>query len=1395
MKKFLIFMIVLLLAIGFTGFAIKKGYLKKEEVKYVTFSYDDGIYENYKCKIKESKINCMVIEPSNPKAEFMGWYDSDDNKVDIEGDFTEEVTLHPRYLTDTIAEKAKKTEKKHIITFNMNGGIGNISKIEVEYEGQLYALKKLPTRSGYTFLGFYDNKDYNKGKQYYNENGESIRNFDKASNTTLYAGWSKDVVKEIDTPVSEIIEEPVEEETNEYKITFNSNGGTGGQSGSITNLYGESLPEIETKKPVKNGYDFMGWYDNANWTKGTQYYNKNGISVRKYYKKNDLILYAGWEEEQVVIPEPIPEPEPMAEEAKYTVSFDANHGSGGQSTPVIVKYGESMPSIAKRAPTRNDYTFMGWYDNPDWTKGTGYYKADGSSARTYNKKENIKLYAGWEKKEAKITTYTVAFNANGGTGGQSVSVKATYGSAMPTISTTAPTRIGYSFMGWYDNSDYTKGTQYYTKSCVSAKNFDKKSAVTLYAGWKANIFNVAYNANGGTGTTSSQTCTYDGICTLKANAFRKSGYTFIGWKKDNTGTTIAASSSIKNVVSSGTVTYYAQWAVVKYTVAFNANGGTGGQSVSVKATYGSAMPTISTTAPTRIGYSFMGWYDNSDYTKGTQYYTKSCVSAKNFDKKSAVTLYAGWKANIFNVAYNANGGTGTTSSQTCTYDGICTLKANAFRKSGYTFIGWKKDNTGTTIAASSSIKNVVSSGTVTYYAQWEARSYMVSFNANGGTGGQSTNVTATPDKAMPAISTTAPTKTGYTFMGWYDNSNYTKGTQYYTKTGASARNFNKTSNITLYAGWKAKTFTASFDLNNGTGTKPSNVTVTYDSAMPKLNSTTPSRSGYTFKGWYDKNDYTKGHKYYNIDGTSARPYDKVADITLYAGWEQNKVTTYTVTFNKNGGSGGQSVSVKATYGSAMPTISTIAPTKSDHIFLGWYDNKNFKTGIQYYTSDGKSARKYDVKGDITLYAGWLAADTFIVKYNCNGGTGTIESDTFKKGNIFVPKVNTCTKEGYNFEKWSPYKTAINSVNWTFKNIDNYAENGKYSIKNNIITLYARWIEKKTSTGTQKLKLTSKTLVDDCAQVIGTRNWNYNGKYDIYCKYESPTLKYYIERPYQANMSNYNSIANKGIIITQIWIKDFAKQLKVAISPVDSNYRDGRRKTWRPDEIIENEIKTKKYSTKGLFGVNASPMVSDKFYTKAPMSWRNSPALEYWKNNGEVLRNAIDDSYSKALSTKIVYGISKDGEFKHYKMSRDDSKKVRVAINNRIAEYIENDGIKDTFTWRPILIDSGVKTDSNSETGQIHGFCQIDKNNYVVITTMVPPNRDAREQSRMRANNPTSSSFMQDKMLEYGCQYGVLFDGGGSIATFSKKNTADSFVGPGYAHDYRTGADVLYFVEQ
>ncbi|MBP3316430.1 MAG: InlB B-repeat-containing protein [Alphaproteobacteria bacterium] len=161
-------------------------------------------------------------------------------------------------------------------------------------------------------------------------------------------------------------------------------------------------------------------------------------------------------------------------------------------------------------------------------------------------------------------TYTVSFDANGGSGGQSSSVTATYDSDMPSISTTAPTRTGYTFMGWYDNADYTNGTQYYTAAGTSARTWNKTSNTTLYAGWEIISYTITISKNGGSGSLTvngvtqtgtpnvSFTCNHGTTFTLPAwgngNALTRTKMVFTGWSVSGT------------VTCNSTKTITAQWA-------------------------------------------------------------------------------------------------------------------------------------------------------------------------------------------------------------------------------------------------------------------------------------------------------------------------------------------------------------------------------------------------------------------------------------------------------------------------------------------------------------------------------------------------------------------------------------------------------------------------------------------------------------------------------------------------------------------------------------------------------------------------------------------------------------------------------------------------------------------
>ncbi len=134
----------------------------------------------------------------------------------------------------------------------------------------------------------------------------------------------------------------------------------------------------------------------------------------------------------------------------------------------------------------------------------------------------------------------------------------------------------------------------------------------------------------------------------------------------------------------------------------------------------------------------------------------------------------------------------------------------------------------------------------------------------------------------------------------------------------------------------------------------------------------PTRTGYTFIGYYDTSNITGGTVYYTSEMESANFWNKnVESYTLYARWIEYGCTL--ITFEKNGGSKGTS-SVIATYGQSMP--SATAPTKPSDIigtFGGYYDAIIY--GTQYYTSAMESARNWDkTEPEFTLYAMWVFGD-------------------------------------------------------------------------------------------------------------------------------------------------------------------------------------------------------------------------------------------------------------------------------------------------------------------------------------------------------------------------------------------------------------------------------------
>jgi len=482
-------------------------------------------------------------------------------------------------------------------------------------------------------------------------------------------------------------------------------------------------------------------------------------------------------------------------------------------------------------------------------------------------------------------------------------------------------------------------------------NTTTKAVNQIWVLENANQYTVTFNANGGSVSPTSQLVTYGSTYGTLPTPTR-SGYTFNGWYTSASGGTKITSTT--NVTLTANQTLYAQWTpIAKYTVTYNANGGTGAPANQTKV-HGTNL-TLSSTVPTRTGYTFKGW--STSATGNVVYSAGATYSADN-----TVTLYAVWQANLPGKPILKLEKTSYYTDETIT----CTWKAVTNGDYYEVFVvdntaeervieNWGINDTKYTfslptagsyrIYVNAINEDLINTGNV-YYTQSGAScfsvekrpEYSVTYNANGGTGAPA-NQTKTHGSTL-TLSSTKPSKTGYTFVNW----KATDGTTY-----APGASYTANAATTLTAQWTAKTYTVTFNTNGGTVSTTSK-TVTYGSTYGTL--PTPTRTGYTFSGWYTS---VSG-------GTQIRSSTTISlteNQTLYAHWTAN---TYTITFNVNAGTGAPSAQTK-THDVAI-SISTQVPTRDGYKFLGWATTAN-ATSAEY-----QAGASYTANADVTLYAVW-----------------------------------------------------------------------------------------------------------------------------------------------------------------------------------------------------------------------------------------------------------------------------------------------------------------------------------------------------------------------------------------------------------------------------------------
>ena len=538
----------------------------------------------------------------------------------------------------------------------------------------------------------------------------------------------------------------------------------------------------------------------------------------------------------------------------------------------------------------------------------------------------------------------------------------------------APIWIGYTFGGW--NPDVSNVTSDMTTHAV-------RTPITYSVSYSGGGYNVTVPAK--------STQTYDVAFNLPEGYAdgTVTGRSFAGWQLPD-GTVVEGGASVINLgqVQGETVTVTATWEAARYTVTFDANGGTVSPETK-EVVYGSTYGELPT--PVRAGYTFNNW----------RYNGRSVSSTSTVRATSNHTLTAQWTANT-NTHYEIH-----HMTQNATLDGYELARSDD--KQGTT--GASAQVTQATFTGfhmvSSGSGTIAGDGSTVIEILYDRNTIDVTYNAGTGATGSIPSETLHYGVNTTLSDGSGFSRTGYTFNGWRASN----GTRYTAGQDLSSSMANRSSStLTLTAQWTATPFTVTFHPNGALGSTTTQ-TITYGSGT-RLTACPYTRPGYDFAGWAI--DETGPVVYIDRADISSSVTDGHA-IDLYAVWTPRP---YTVTFNGNGADGGTMSPQTILHGSS-DNLKPNAYAKTGHHFTGWKDPSG-----TIWADEAETTNLVAMNVDaITLTAQW-EKDTFTVTfYDYDGRTviGTPQQVPYQEA-ATPPSPNTRT--GYLFDGWYGNYTSV-----------------------------------------------------------------------------------------------------------------------------------------------------------------------------------------------------------------------------------------------------------------------------------------------------------------------------------------------------------------------------------
>ena len=745
---------------------------------------------------------------------------------------------------------------------------------------------------------------------------------------------------------------------------------------------GESYT-LPTAIPTREGYTFKGWDSNGVDTTVEYPYNGSAYTTPAVAPAADMTLNAVWEETKY----PINYRKDSPSAADYTTPKTAAAAVGE-----TVYFGVTVPDgydASTMCVVVENTIVLAPYNSISGTGNTTYYYSfvltqnmasggpvdvvfTGPSKLTYTVMMPVGHFT------AKITT------ANGATvadPGASASVE--YGKGYTFTVTPAS---GYEIKGVYVN-----GAQKTAETDGSYKVENVTSAQTVEVVVDAiPSYTVTYVVNDAQYTTQKVT-SGSTIGTLPDDPV-VDGYTFDSWntKQNGSGTKLAATTTV-----SQDMTVYAQLTANTYTITYDENGGSGEPPAQTK-THGTAVA-LSTTVPTRTGYTFLGWGTSATATAAS--YQPGDV----YSTDAAVTLYAVWQIDTFTVTLPNGTGYSISTTQSTTVehgkDFVFTVKVDRDYSTEAPVVKWTKaDGTGgATLTNPTTSPNYVAnadgSKSYTYTIENIQENKVVSVSVTKNSvytvtfqytiGSETTTYqTQQVEHGAKATVPNPPSVEGYTFDGWYKEAAFTNAFNFADPITGNTTVYGKMTPITPKVSWidSGTGWTLGVTESTPTGLT-SGGTVTYKSDV---------KFTVTIAAGYDATNLAVA-----ANGLALAPVEVngntykfvLSNITA----DQNITVVgvarkmITITYNDNGGIGGPGQEQVVYYLSNTDCgeISLVEPTRVGYTFLGWAkaDTNGDIPTTPAYSNPAKTnpatSKIADFTTDTTLYAVWSAKTTTV----------------------------------------------------------------------------------------------------------------------------------------------------------------------------------------------------------------------------------------------------------------------------------------------------------------------------------------------------------------------------------------------------------------------------------